>query len=197
MAFNSFRKIPVMNNCLRYLAEKRVNTKIEQITKYLKPHETILDVGCGNGILCKGLRDMGYEVSAVDINNNSFLPDVSPVIYDGEKLPYKDDEFDIIVLITVLHHATEPEKLLLEGKRVAKKLIIIEEIYGSTIEKYWVYFVDSLFNFEFFSHPHTNKTNTQWQDVFVEMNMVVSATVISKVFPWLQRVLYVVTKSDS
>ncbi|MBX9719933.1 MAG: class I SAM-dependent methyltransferase, partial [Candidatus Obscuribacterales bacterium] len=32
---------------------------------------SILDVGCGNGSIAKGLRDLGYIVTAIDGNSNA------------------------------------------------------------------------------------------------------------------------------
>ena len=49
------------------------------------------------------------------------------------RLPYKDNEFDSVLAITVLHHASNPVELLKEISRVTKeKLYSMETIVGVT-----------------------------------------------------------------
>ena len=196
MAFNKFKNIPLIGSFLNSVARNRVNIKVQQIIKNLHHESKVLDVGCGNGLLCKGLMDACYDVTPVDIQNNSFLAEVKPILYDGETLPFDDNQFDTVLLVTVLHHARFPERLLSEGARVATKLIVIEEVFSSLPGKYWAFFIDSLFNFEFRGHPHTNKTNLQWLRVFAEMDLTVTVNEHSSTFPWLRRVLYVAIKSE-
>ena len=192
MAFNNCTKIPLLHRLLTDIAQRRVKVKEAQISPYLQEDQRILDIGCGNGLLCKKLRKRGLDITPLDVANNSFLPDVRPIIYNGVRLPFNDKVFDTVLLITILHHSRNPEKVIDEGMRVASKLIIIEEIYSSQLEKYWVYTVDSLFNAEFIGHPHTNKSDTQWRQLFSEKKYIVSDVKYSLVFPWLSRVLYVV-----
>jgi len=70
-------------------------------------------------------------------------------LYDGKKIPYDDDSFDVALLITVLHHTPHPEKILQEAQRVAKKIVLVEDVYSTVFHKYVTYFFDSLVNFEF------------------------------------------------
>lgn len=68
----------------------------------------------------------------------------------------------------MLHHAPDPDAVLAEVSIVARRIIVIEEIYGNGVEKYFTYAVDSLFNLEFFSHPHSNRTDSEWKKAFQE-----------------------------
>jgi ubiquinone/menaquinone biosynthesis C-methylase UbiE len=43
----------------------------------------------------------------------------------GENLPFKDEQFDIILCLTALHNFKDPEKGIIEMKRVGKKYWII------------------------------------------------------------------------
>ena len=73
--------------------------------------------------------------------------------------------------MTVLHHTKDPDKIIFEALRVAKRVIIIEDIYNSKLEKYKTFLLDSIFNFEFFTHPHTNKTDSGWKEYFSNKNI--------------------------
>jgi ubiquinone/menaquinone biosynthesis C-methylase UbiE len=42
----------------------------------------------------------------------NICPDTKPVLYDGKKMPFKDNVFDAALLITVLHHTPDPESIV-------------------------------------------------------------------------------------
>ena len=95
-------------------------------------------------------------MTALDVANVSFIDSITPVIYDGVAMPFDKASFDVVLLITMLHHTPTPERVLMEAKRVARRIIVIEEIYAQTCDKYLTYFIDSVFNLELFHHPHTD-----------------------------------------
>lgn len=112
------------------------------------------------------LQSHGFEITPLDVKRNSAFNSVQPVIYDGEQLPFQDKSFDTVLLITVLHHLKVPEKLIRSAVRVGKQLLIMEDIYNNTFQKYLTFFADSLNNWEFIGHPHSNKTDDGWRRVF-------------------------------
>lgn len=67
----------------------------------------------------------GIDVSRASINQAQKLkhPNVHFEYYDGKKIPYQDESFDIILLACVLHHVPhdEHENLLSECRRVLKE----------------------------------------------------------------------------
>lgn len=99
----------------------------------------VLDVGCGHGLIHPYLKsrntpitlhgvDVAGEVIDIARTNNN---DVMYEIYDGNILPYKDNEFDLVFAICVVHHVppSERENFFCELKRVLKPggiLVIFE-----------------------------------------------------------------------
>ncbi|EKD58215.1 MAG: methyltransferase type 11 [uncultured bacterium] len=142
-----------------------------RIKHYLYKNEKILDIGAGTCNLDEILLKNGFEVTPLDIVNLSFVDGIEPVIYDGRQIPYKDGEFGIALLFYVLHHVPEPEKLLLQAKRVAKKILIREEIYTSPLQRNLMFLEDSLLNLQFFHHPHANKSDVQWRQTFRKLGL--------------------------
>jgi ubiquinone/menaquinone biosynthesis C-methylase UbiE len=51
------------------------------------------------------------------------------VIYNGLDIPFKDNSFDVVLILFVLHHAAEPARLLREAKRICRRSVIVFEDY--------------------------------------------------------------------
>lgn len=145
--------------------------KIRRIGKYLSCNEKLLDIGAGSGSVCLLLMRLGYNITALDVRDRSLTEEVNPSIYDGDKLPYEDGYFDTALILTVLHHTYDPRNILLEAKRVAGKIIILEDVYQNIFQKYLTYTVDSILNLEIFDHPHNNKNDREWKKLFRELNL--------------------------
>lgn len=194
MAFTVVRKIPLLRWVLLGLARSRVKEKIRAITPYLESGDKVLDIGTGNGVIADTLLQNGYQVTPLDVANSSLVDSVAPEIYDGRRIPYPDGAYDVALLITVLHHIPQPEQVLAEASRVARRVVIIEEVYGSRFEQFLTYWIDSLFNLEFFGHPHSNKTDQGWKQAFRQLKLRLIAASSSRSLGVLRRVLYVVER---
>lgn len=153
------------------IGQSRSERLIGNISEYLNEGESILDVGCGTCNISKRLQERGFKVTGVDVTDISIHREIEPIIYDGGTFPFKNNSFDVAIIITVLHHIENPEKMLAEMKRVAKRIIIVEDIYESNWQKYLTYVMDSVINFEYFGHPHTNKSDKEWKRTFKNMGL--------------------------
>lgn len=115
----------------RYLHEQTYLVSL----KYIKPGQTVLEVGCGEGILAVLMAKKGAIVTAVDISEKNLeaakkLADKEEVGIeffkaDAENLSFNDNSFDVIVADNVLEHLPDFKKGLAEIKRVTKKNAII------------------------------------------------------------------------
>lgn len=168
VAINSrfLRNNKFMRRMLSRLAARRAYQVVEHIKQYLRPADRILDFGAGACCMCDAMRKQKYKVTPVDVKNLSFVDSIKPIIYDGKRLPFKKNQFDVSLLIFVLHHTPHPEKTLAEAARVSKRIIIMEDTYTNSFHKHVTFFLDSLLNQEFRGHPHSNKTDKQWKALF-------------------------------
>lgn len=126
----------------KFKEDKRLDTKhaqvefltsIKYISKYLKKDDKILDVGAGTGKYSIYFKNLGYDVTSLELvkqNVNIFKSkrDSKNIpIYQGNATNLKifdDNSFDIVLLFGPMYHLIsfeEKVKALNEAKRVVKK----------------------------------------------------------------------------
>ncbi|HRI05841.1 MAG TPA: class I SAM-dependent methyltransferase [Candidatus Dojkabacteria bacterium] len=104
--------------------------------EYTKDGDRALDVGFGLGYGMNTLSIKASEVYGVDVDHlvldfcNAHLYGKNPKIkelglYDGYKLDYKDNFFDIVTIVDVLEHVEDYDKFLKELLRVSRRGVFI------------------------------------------------------------------------
>lgn len=188
---DAVHRVPFLKKLIAKTIPGRVGIKIGHLLPHLGKEEKILDIGTGNGGICHALKSEGLVVQPLDIKDISFFPEVKPRVYDGEKIPFENRSFDVTLLITMLHHTPDPEAILREARRVAPKLIVMEDIYTNFIQKHLTFFTDSLVNLEFEGHPHTNMNDAGWRQLFEELDLEVSHVEYRRTLLFYKQVVYV------
>jgi len=168
--------------------------KLERIAEYISPEDKVLDIGTGPGSVSLLMKRDGYNLTPIDVENQTLTQEIDPQIYDGKNLPYKNSVYDSALLLTVLHHTDNPKEVLSEAKRVANKLVVIEDIYTNPIQKYLTYFVDSIVNLEFSGHPHSNKSDNEWKDVFSELGLKLKEAKYDRFLLFFKQAVYYLEK---
>ena len=148
-----------------------INKKLEPVLPYLTRGMRCVDVGCGNGLIVHQLRQKGWSCAAVDVADLSIVPEVLVEVYDGLHLPFPDQYFDTALLLTVLHHTPDPIPVLEETARIARRVIITEDVYNSKFQQYLTYAMDTLVNLGHSSMTYQNKSDTEWRTAFEDLNL--------------------------
>lgn len=170
--------------------KKKVSPFIEHLPKKAK----IVDIGSGNGLICYYLRKQGFNVTPLDVVDMAYNETVRPVVYDGREMPFEDNSFDYALILTVLHHIDSPEEVLDETCRIAQNIVIIEDIYTNTFQKYLTFFMDWLVNLGYSPTPHTNKDDLGWKSTFNSRQLELKYTSQWRVLLFFRQVLYIVKK---
>lgn len=107
---------------------RRIFREMRKTLESIGPLSSALDVGSGDGWFAKSVSGLGIcdRVTAVDVKARP--RGHYPVeLYDGERLPFPDDEFDLVYAVDVVHHAPEPAKLLGEMIRCARRFVLLKD----------------------------------------------------------------------
>ncbi len=145
---NDYTKARYGKESMKYYAQRRT-IKINKIikNKFNKQNVSILDVGCGTGVLIKQLNKLNrkYTLTGLDFSDNMLknsvlnsdeLNHINLVQGSAFKMPFNDNNFDIVICTRFIHQYTNELKkvLIREMKRLTKKNgIVIIEFYSSII----------------------------------------------------------------
>ena len=98
------------------------------------PHESIIEIGAGDGAMLVDLASRGFGKSyrAIDVSQAAIdqlasrdIPGLeSASTFDGETVPFGDREFDLAMLNHVAEHLENPRRMIREAARVARNVVL-------------------------------------------------------------------------
>jgi len=97
----------------------------------IQDRDKVVEVGCGAGNVLERLSIAGYLVGAdislklLQKSKKRCSDNTNLVATDAEELPFKSKSFNKILCTEVIEHLMEPEKCLVEIKRIATKDAVI------------------------------------------------------------------------
>jgi ubiquinone/menaquinone biosynthesis C-methylase UbiE len=129
-------KLPIS----KYFKRRRIEYISDILGGIDKKGLKILDVGCGNGrdfITYFKNRD-DVSITGIDIRDRHIEQgNFRFVKGDAEKLPFEDNEFDVVLSIGVLEHIVPMEKLsrvISEIERVGKRFVVVVPCISTPFE---------------------------------------------------------------
>ena len=156
-----------------FVYNRRMDLLSDTISKQLKDGEKVLDVGCGDGkidYLIMQKKDVDIFGVDVLVRDTTHIPVCK---YDGKSLPYKDNEFDAVIFIDVLHHIENQTDILQEAKRVAKEKIIIKDHFREGLLAYsTLKFMDWIGNAHYgVNLPYNYLSKDEWDKCFSKLGL--------------------------
>ncbi len=119
----------------------------EQTSPFVEGGSMLLDLGCGDGKVGEMfVQEHGCKVTLMDIMDyqKTALPFHK---YNGRETRFIDDQFEHVLLVTVLHHSDDPIAVMSEALRIASKsVIVIESVYFNDMHRVFNSFFDWFYN---------------------------------------------------
>lgn len=194
MLLNAIKKNRVIKKFYTKWGNKWVENKVRTFIDVLPQGVRILDLGSGNCMVANYLMENGKTVTAIDVKNLSIIKEIVPVVYDGVTLPFKDDDFETVLVLTVLHHSRNPVELIREAKRVGHKIIIIEDTYKNKFRKLVTQTMDTIVNFGHSEMTYQNRNEFEWEAIFKGEGLNIDSKITKKVLLFFQQTTYHLSK---
>ena len=126
--WNAISKSPLKRNPFDLARYKNVLSLLERYSHGIVD-KRILDVGCGDGVLCYLLYRMGAKAYGVDTSKLGIAlarekaggGNIHFHCGAGDSLPYADNSFDALICSDVIEHVDNVKELLLEIRRVVRQ----------------------------------------------------------------------------
>jgi SAM-dependent methyltransferase len=107
---------------------RRARVLCSQLADLIPRDSRVLDVGCGDGLIAELLMQQRKDISLSGLDVSVRPRTRIPVIpFDGCRIPYRNDSFNVVMFIDVLHHSENPYELLAEAVRVSRDVILIKD----------------------------------------------------------------------
>ena len=155
-----------------YVHGRRVRVLASWLTRLLPRDASVLDVGCGDGLIASlvqrerpDLRIVGIDVL---VRERTHVP-VQP--FDGAQMPLPDGGVDVVMFVDVLHHTLDPMVLLREADRVARTHVVIKDhTADGFLARPTLRFMDRVGNARHgVALPYNYWTRAQWDAAFAEL----------------------------
>jgi len=97
--------------------------------------------------------------------------------FDGATIPHRDNTFDVVMFVDVLHHTTDPMVLLAEATRCARCYIVIKDhTENGLLARATLRFMDDTGNARHgVTLPYNYWPRRRWQEAFAHLRLEVEA----------------------
>ncbi|MCC8195164.1 MAG: class I SAM-dependent methyltransferase [Deltaproteobacteria bacterium] len=104
----------------------------DMVSPWQRRNHSLLEIGCGAGHFLEMFHDGGFDVTGVD-KSEAMLDKARERmgsratlrVADAARLPFDDDEFDYVAIVTALECMDDPGSALSEAFRVARRGVVI------------------------------------------------------------------------
>ena len=102
---------------------------------------SLLDVGCGTGHFTRwfarqGLHVVGLDASPAMLEQARLRNGKNYLLGDAQALPFENQQFDLVALITTLEFVADPIQVLREAMRVARQGLLLGVLNRQSLLEY-------------------------------------------------------------
>ena len=111
-------------------ADRLEKALLQRLLSRFPQAHTILEVGCGTGHFSRWFRELGLQVTGLDLARPMLAEAArlgSPLCVRGNglALPFPAGGLDLVALVTTLEFVPDPARALVEALRVARQGVIL------------------------------------------------------------------------
>ena len=148
---------------------RRIRVLTRHLTELLPRGARVLDVGSGDGLLAARVMAARPDLTICGVDVLARPTSHIPVeMFDGVRLPFADRSFDAVMMVDVLHHASEQDALLREMARVTRGVVVIKDhLVEGVLAHPTLRFMDWVGNVRHgVALPYAYWTRDRWQQAF-------------------------------
>ncbi|MFA5867352.1 MAG: methionine biosynthesis protein MetW [Actinomycetota bacterium] len=183
-----------------------IGLKEEIISSWVKTGSTVLELGCGNGVLLNKLKsERGAVVHGIEIDDSSVREcvriglDVLHESADGALADYSDNTFDYVIFNDSMQRVVnKPDEVLVEALRVGKRIIVTVPNFAHIKARSQIFFlgrtpVTASLPYEWYNTPNLHFLSIadilayfRKKDIKLEAVSFISGNRLVKAFPNLR-----------
>lgn len=105
------------------------------ISRFIKNNDSVLDIGCGQGGLCKILNKKFKKIKYTGVDFNKQMIDLAKSNFSNGKFywftkknyhRFFKKKFDVVIIFGILHLNPNWDRILLNASKVSKRVIIFD-----------------------------------------------------------------------
>jgi len=129
----------------------------------------ILDFGAGTGSTTKHILSQHHVASIDAIDIKATPPHVKA--YDGDRIPFPPDSFDLAIAMYVFHHIDQTEGLLRPLRTVSRRALIFEDLPKETDRPLLsqIFFGGHFLAFGQPFHTHLDRSRPEWRSLLEDV----------------------------
>lgn len=157
----------------KFVFGRRVRVLSQHISPLIPKGARVLDVGCGDGTLDFVVMQQRPDVSITGLDT-LVRPDtrIPVAAFDGRSIRYPDGMFDAVMLVDVLHHASDPLLLLREATRVGKIVLVKDHFRNGFLAGPTLRFMDWVGNAHHgVALPYNYWSKSEWDAAFIRLDL--------------------------
>jgi SAM-dependent methyltransferase len=138
----------------------------------------VLDIGCGDGTIARLIADSRPDISIEGVETSPRANcQIRCMSYDGQKLPFQNQSFDVCLLVDVLHHTDNIAGVLGEASRVSRCFLLIKDhLSENALDYLTLKVMDWCGNIHHTVRtPFTYQSHRAWKQHFTNCNLIASS----------------------
>ena len=119
--------------------------------------KTLIDVGCGGGLLCENLAEHSKEVKGIDMSNEAIEIAKTRQILKNLKIDYEEialegllkkskKKYDVLTCMELVEHVPDPEKLIKDCFKITNRKA---DLFFSTLNRNIISYIIAIIGAEY------------------------------------------------